>query len=213
MENDSDPTRRRLLRISGLTAVTGVLAGCLDESTTDDDPGDSTDDSDGDEPETGDETDGDDGSGADGSDGDAASDDADTDDADSETDPEDGGTEPTETDREYEIEPGTEILFGGETTEWVGLEPSAIDGTANPTLVLEAGEEYTIGWTDGDGAQHNIEIWDENEAVVDDLETELVVEPDEGQRLTVTASEEMAAYVCHPHYFTMQGTIRVRSDQ
>ncbi|OLZ42465.1 hypothetical protein A6E15_16510 [Natrinema saccharevitans] len=215
MKSDSDRTRRRLLRTAGLTAATGVLAGCLEESTTDD-PGGSTDDGDGDEPDTGDETDGDDGSGADGSDGDEASDgDGTTDaaDADSETDPEDGETEPTETDREYEIEPGTEILFGGETTEWVGLEPSAIEGVANPTLVLEAGEEYTIGWTEGDGAQHNVEIWDENEDVVDGLETELAAEPDEGQRLTVTASEEMAAYVCHPHTITMQGTIRVRSGE
>ncbi|OAQ53011.1 hypothetical protein HTG_09275 [Natrinema mahii] len=214
MNTDGERTRRRLLRVAGLTAATGVLAGCLDESTTDDDPGGSTDDSDGDEPKTGDETDGGDGSGADGADGDAASDGADTaDDDDSETDPEDEGTEPTETDREYEIEPGTEILFSGETAEWVGLEPSAIEGVANPTLVLEAGAEYTIGWTEGDGALHNIEIWDENEDVVDGLETELVAEPDEGQRLTVTASEEMATYVCHPHYTIMQGTIRVRSGE
>ncbi len=212
MENDSVPTRRRLLQITGLTATAGVLAGCLDESTTDD-PGGSTDDSDGGDPE--DETDGDDGSSGDGSDGDAASDGNGTaDDADPDTDTEDGETDPTETDREFEIEPGTEVLFSGETVEWVGVAPAVIDGVSNPTLVLEAGEEYTIGWTEGNGSLHNIAIWDENEELVDDLETELTAEPGANQRLTFTASEEMALYVCHPHNGAgMRGTIEVRRGE
>lgn len=212
MTVDGPRTRRTVLQTAILTASSMGLAGCLDESTTDD-PGGPTDDGDDDDPGTGNEIDGDDGSAADGSDGNVASDGDDTaDDPDSDTDIEDGETESTETDREYEIEPGTEVLFSGETTEWVGVAPSVIEGISNPTLVLEAGEEYTIGWIEGNGTQHNIEIWDENEVLVDGLETELTAEPDDEQRLTFTASEEMALYVCHPHNRAgMRGTIEVRS--
>ncbi|PGF16038.1 hypothetical protein CP556_07845 [Natrinema sp. CBA1119] len=225
MENDKYRTRRRLLRVGGLTAVTGVLAGCLDGSTTDD-PGSSTNDSDGDKTGTGDDTDGENGSAADGSDGDSASDgdgsdgdsasdgSADADDSDSDTNAEDGETEPTDTNRKFEIEPGAEVLFSGETVEWVGLEPSRIEGISNPTLVLEAGEEYTIGWTENNGSMHNIEIWNDDEEVVNGLETELVTDPGEEQKMTVTASEEMTLYVCHPHNNAgMRGSIEVRTGE
>ena len=109
----------------------------------------------------------------------------------------------------FEIDPGTEIVFDGLTQGWVGLEPSAIDGEENPTLVLQEGEEYTMGWTDGDGSQHNIEIWDDGGDVVDDLQTDLTADPDDDQFLEFTASTEMAEYVCEPHATTMIADIVV----
>lgn len=108
----------------------------------------------------------------------------------------------------YEIEPGTAVRFEGRTSGWVGLEPDAIADEQNPTLILEAGEEYEIGWTEGDGTRHNIEIWDENGDVVDDYETELTDDPGDDQLLTLTATEEMAVYRCRPHS-SMEGEIRV----
>jgi hypothetical protein len=108
-----------------------------------------------------------------------------------------------------EIEPGTDIEFSAQTSHWEGLAPASIDGAENPTLVLQAGEDYTIGWTEGDGGGHNIEIRDESDAVVDDLSTEVVSEPDEDQILAITASSEMAQYVCDPHENTMRGDLQV----
>ncbi|ARS89849.1 plastocyanin/azurin family copper-binding protein [Natrarchaeobaculum aegyptiacum] len=109
----------------------------------------------------------------------------------------------------FEIEPGTEIEFDAQTPGWVGMEPAEIDGEENPTLILEEGEEYTMGWNEGDGAEHNIEIRDDGGDVVDDLQTEEVTEGGEDQFLTFEASSEMAAYVCDPHETTMNGDLVV----
>ncbi|MDG5818906.1 hypothetical protein [Natronococcus sp. A-GB7] len=121
-------------------------------------------------------------------------------------DDDDGGAE--ETDDGYEIEPGTTILFEGRTSGWVGLEPEAIAEEQNPTLILQEGEEYEIGWPEGDGSRHNIEIWDEDGDVVEDYETDLTDDPGDDQILAITATEEMAAYRCRPHG-SMEGEIRV----
>ncbi|SDR07418.1 plastocyanin/azurin family copper-binding protein [Natronobacterium texcoconense] len=108
------------------------------------------------------------------------------------------------------IEPGTDIEFDAQTPGWEGIAPSEIEGEENPTLTLEEGEDYTIGWPEeSDGAQHNIEIWDEDGEVVDDLETEVTEEPSEDQVLEFTASEEMAQYVCEPHETTMIGDLEI----
>jgi hypothetical protein len=108
-----------------------------------------------------------------------------------------------------EIEPGTTIELSGQTSEWQGLAPSGIEGASNPTLILQEGEDYTIGWTEGDGAGHNIEIHNSDGSVVNDLSTEVVTEPGEDQMLDITASSEMAQYVCNPHATTMVGDIQV----
>ncbi|MFC4541953.1 hypothetical protein ACFO5R_08445 [Halosolutus amylolyticus] len=108
----------------------------------------------------------------------------------------------------YEIEPGERITFRGEVGGWIGLEPVAIEDVTNPTLVLEADGDYEIGWTEGDNTPHNFLLWDENEDVVEDYETEQVAEPDDDQILEITATDEMAYYRCEPHQ-NMQGEIQV----
>lgn len=110
---------------------------------------------------------------------------------------------------EVEIDPGTDIEFSAQTSDWEGLAPSSIEGAENPTLVLQEGEDYSIGWTEGDGGGHNIEIRNENDAFVDDLSTEVVSEPGEDQILAITASSEMAQYVCDPHETTMRGDLQI----
>ncbi|PGF14509.1 hypothetical protein CP556_20555 [Natrinema sp. CBA1119] len=107
-----------------------------------------------------------------------------------------------------EIEPGTQIEFNGQTSGWVGIAPDSIADQENPTLILQAGETYEIGWTQGDGARHNIEIRNENDEVVNDLTTEVVTEP-ENQWLEFQASDVMTTYICQVHPTTMVGDIQV----
>ncbi|APW97230.1 hypothetical protein CHINAEXTREME_05340 [Halobiforma lacisalsi AJ5] len=110
----------------------------------------------------------------------------------------------------YEIESGTMIELNAQTAGWEGIAPSDIEGEENPTLVLQEGEDYEIGWpNESDGSTHNIEIRDDGGDVVDDLSTEEDNEPSEDQVLEFTASSEMASYVCNPHETTMIGDLVV----
>lgn len=96
------------------------------------------------------------------------------------------------------------------TAAWEGLAPAAIEGEDNPTIVLFEGEEYTFTWYNGDGSGHNIEIWDENDEVVEDYATD-IVDDDEQTLEGVVATEDMAYYRCEPHA-GMQGDIEVVSN-
>lgn len=107
------------------------------------------------------------------------------------------------------VEPGTTVVFAGLSSQWEGKEPVDIDGMENPTLILEDGGEYEIGWDEGDGAPHNIAIHDEDGNRVDGLYTDTVPTPDEDQFLTFEASPEMAVYICEPHLTDMVGDIVV----
>ncbi|WP_436346355.1 plastocyanin/azurin family copper-binding protein [Natronorubrum sp. FCH18a] len=182
-------TRRTLLYAAGVATSAGVLAGCVDEAGTDGEPEASADDAD-DDDESGDTADGDEDPGTE-PDADESEDDSD----------DDGDV--------FRIEPETQILLDGQQSGWEGIEPAPIDGERNPNIALEAGETYEIGWTEGDGIVHNIEIWDANDEVVDDYRTGVTEDPDEGQILEIEATEEMAYYVCNPHDGTMRGEIVV----
>ena len=108
---------------------------------------------------------------------------------------------------EFEIDPGTTITLEAHMSGWKGLEPAAIEGETNPSLVLEAGAEYEIGWEQGDGRQHNIELWDADEELVDDdYATDLTDDP--AETIAFAATDEIAYYRCNPHT-GMQGEIRV----
>ncbi|WP_339105342.1 plastocyanin/azurin family copper-binding protein [Haloterrigena salinisoli] len=122
------------------------------------------------------------------------------------------GEEPAQ-DREFRIEPETTIELYARTADWRGIAPAALEDVANPTLVLEAGERYELGWTDGDGAEHNIRILDTDGNVIDDLRTDLTSDPGDEQVLAFEASEEMAIYTCEPHRSHMQGDIRIDATE
>ncbi|WP_323172341.1 hypothetical protein [Natrialba sp. PRR66] len=107
------------------------------------------------------------------------------------------------------IEPETRIEFDAQTSGWVGIEPEAIADEDNPTLTLQDGETYEIGWEEGDGASHNIELVDENDEVVDDYETEEATEGGEDQFIEFDATDEIVEYVCRVHPNTMRGEIEI----
>ncbi|EMA39674.1 cupredoxin domain-containing protein [Halobiforma nitratireducens] len=103
----------------------------------------------------------------------------------------------------------TEITLEAQTSGWVGSKPDHIAAETNPPLVLEEGREYTITVENGDGSVHNFQLGDESEAVVDDYATDLIEDDDGTRELTVTATEELAEYVCAPHRITMRGDVVV----
>ncbi|NGM68201.1 PKD domain-containing protein [Natronolimnobius sp. AArcel1] len=124
----------------------------------------------------------------------------------------DTGDDGTDTDagsNGIEIEAGTEIVFDGYTHHWAGLEPDAIAGDENPTLILEEGGEYTMEWINADGVTHDLQIWDESDDVVDDLATDSINEEGDSDSLEFTAESEMVTYVCSYHVGTQVGDLVV----
>jgi len=86
----------------------------------------------------------------------------------------------------------SEIELGGRTSGWIGQSPDEITDERNPTLRLEAGQEYTLTWENLDGAQHNFNI--EDEGGNDLVSTDLFSESGETQTVEFTAEEAMAEY-------------------
>jgi len=95
------------------------------------------------------------------------------------------------------IDPSTTIEFEAQSNvAWTGVAPSEIEGD-NPTLSLAAGEEYTLEWTNVNGALHNFVI--ETSDGSTPVETELMGEEGATQSVTFTATDEMTTYYCAPH--------------
>ncbi|QRV16993.1 plastocyanin [Haloterrigena salifodinae] len=182
MTNPDRMTRRTVVRAAGLATATAALAGCIDESSVDD-PDDADD------------------AGSQPSDGQASEPD--------ETDDEDQSNGDEAADDTEAAPPRIELR--GELDGWRGLAPAGLEGDVNPTLTLEVGRTYRLGWTEGDGLGHNIEIRDADDTVVDDLSTPVTQKPGEEQWLEFEATEEMAAYVCKPHESNMRGEISVET--
>ncbi|GAB7093188.1 hypothetical protein JCM30237_03400 [Halolamina litorea] len=105
------------------------------------------------------------------------------------------------------LEEEADFVLDGITEGWGGLAPSSIEGTTNPTLEVEAGQEYTIGWINADGVPHNIAIWNDSDESLQS--TENVTTQNQTQTMTFTASAETTQYVCEVHPTTMIGEINV----
>ena len=108
-------------------------------------------------------------------------------------------------------EPVVTFEFDGQTSGWVGIAPGEIEGKENPTLTLEEGEMYEIGWTEGDGIAHNIAIHNDEGDVVDDLSTDTTSDPGNDQWLEFEATAEMAEYICELHPSSMVGQVEIRN--
>jgi hypothetical protein len=108
---------------------------------------------------------------------------------------------------EFQIEAGTEIVLDGYSSHWEGVEPSEIGGERNPTLALEEREDYTIEWINADGVNHDLQIWDENDDLVDDLATDSIDAEGESDSLEFTADPDMTTYVCEYHASNQVGDL------
>lgn len=79
---------------------------------------------------------------------------------------------------------------------WVGQSPSAIEGETNPTLELEAGNEYTIEWTNATDVRHNFVIMDDDRNAI--TRSDYLLEG-ETQTVTFTAEPDHSKYLCEDH--------------
>jgi PGF-CTERM protein len=103
------------------------------------------------------------------------------------------------------------IELGGDTAAWMGRAPESISGEENPTLELEAGQDYEIVWENVDGQPHNIAIRDSDGNNIEATPT--ITEQGATQTLSFTATEEMATYICEVHPTTMVGDVSVGGGQ
>jgi len=97
----------------------------------------------------------------------------------------------------------------GQAHVWMGVSPDDIDGVANPTLELTAGETYSIQWANADGDEHNFVVVDENG---DELHSSGTSSSEgDTQTLEFEATTEMAGYRCDTHPGAQAGEIVVDS--
>lgn len=94
----------------------------------------------------------------------------------------------------------TEIVVDGYADRWEGVEPEFIEGVENPTLYLTEGTEYTITWVNADGLLHDLQIWDDDDNLVDDYASDETSTEGEEIDMDFTASSEMAQYACTYHW-------------
>lgn len=181
MERSDSIARRRALALAGGLTTTALVAGCLgdDEAAT-----------------ATDESSNDGGSDSDSDGGGSGENDGESDGGGDDTDDEAADSESTSPDAWADVE---EIRLSATTSRFKGVEPALIEGQENPTLVLTEGQEYVITWENEDGQSHNLELWDENEQVVDGHSTEVMAEKNETRSLEFEATAAMTEYVCRIH--------------
>ncbi|MDG5820776.1 plastocyanin/azurin family copper-binding protein [Natronococcus sp. A-GB7] len=102
---------------------------------------------------------------------------------------------------------GRTFILEGIVSGWIGLEPDEIDGATGPPLRLVEGVENTVVWINGDGANHNFMIEDEDGDILE--ATEFTDEAGEFEELTFTAEPEMEEYYCDPHPAQMRGPVEL----
>ncbi|UPV99766.1 cupredoxin domain-containing protein [Halorussus gelatinilyticus] len=96
--------------------------------------------------------------------------------------------------------------FGGEVTAWHPRWEGAEDNT-NPTIELQAGQEYEFWFENIDGAPHNMTIQDAEGNTI--VQSELITEEGATASVTFTATPQMAVYICTIHPTTMVGELNV----
>lgn len=101
----------------------------------------------------------------------------------------------------------TSIVLGGQTAYWLGLAPKAIEGQQNPTLQLQSDQQYRLLWVNLDGQQHQWQIEDGEENVLE--RTEPTQQIGATQSVTFEATDEMAQYRCQFHPEQMQGSVEL----
>jgi len=101
----------------------------------------------------------------------------------------------------------TTYRFGGEVAAWNGREPSDIADAENPTIELQAGQEYEFWFENIDGEPHNMTIQDGNGSAV--VQSSLITSQGGTASVTFTATSQMSQYICTIHPTTMVGDLNV----
>src|SRR5699024_5912831 len=97
------------------------------------------------------------------------------------------------------------FVLDGITSGWEGVSPESISGVTNPTLSVTYGQEYTIRWTNVDGAPHNIALLDSDGNVIQ--RTQIISETGQTQSITFTTEQSMASQIGQVHTSAMVGKI------
>ncbi|MDG5820548.1 hypothetical protein [Natronococcus sp. A-GB7] len=106
-----------------------------------------------------------------------------------------------------------EIVLEGDADGWRGLEPDAIAGERNPTLVLFENREYEITVKNGNGEPHAFVLRDADGAIIERHRTEPIETRGETQTLRVRADLGLAEYACGARPESMAGRIEVRTEK
>ncbi|MCU4926071.1 hypothetical protein OB905_08735 [Halobacteria archaeon AArc-dxtr1] len=109
------------------------------------------------------------------------------------------------------LEAACDIVLESDEDGWRGLAPDSLQHELNPTLELDAGEEYTIGWLNGDGGAHSLVVEEANDVTV--AETPVGDREAEYQTLSFEATETIDAYRCPSHSAEMAGSISVTGSE
>jgi len=100
-----------------------------------------------------------------------------------------------------------QITLDSSEEGWVGVEPASIRDETNPTLTMQAGQQYELVWVNRDGREHELVIVDE--AGEDLVETQSAEQAGVEVRTTFRADERMAEYYCWYHRQTERGAIEI----
>ncbi len=110
------------------------------------------------------------------------------------------------------IDPSTTIQLDAFIDGWEGTAPDGITSQTNPTLVLEEGGEYTVEWTNADGAPHDIYMLDSQGNEIDGTGTDIVTGEGKTASVTFTATKEMVEYYCSVHPTSMLAAVSVQES-
>ena len=100
-----------------------------------------------------------------------------------------------------------QITLDSSEDGWVGVEPASIRDETNPTLTMQAGQQYELVWVNRDGREHELVIVD---AAGEDLvETQSAEQSGVEVRTTFRADERMAEYYCWYHRQTERGAVEI----
>ncbi|WP_293032031.1 hypothetical protein [Natronococcus sp.] len=105
-----------------------------------------------------------------------------------------------------------EIVLERYADGWRGLEPDAIAGERNPTLVLYENLEYRITVRNGNGEPHALVLRDADGTTAEGRRTESIETRGETRTLRVRADLGLAEYACGAHPDSMAGEIEVRTE-
>ena len=100
-----------------------------------------------------------------------------------------------------------QITLDSSEEGWVGVEPASIRDETNPTLTIQADQQYELVWVNRDGREHELVIV--NEAGEDLVETQSAEQSGVEVRTTFRADERMEEYYCWYHRQTERGAIEI----